>query len=393
MTAGASKNIVRVIARLNIGGPAIHTVLLSSELNKRGCRDVLVCGTVDDSEGDMMYLARENNVAPIVIPQLCREISPMRDIKSFAALYSIMRRERPDIVHTHTAKAGTLGRLAALCAGVPVKVHTFHGHVFDGYFSPMKARVFLLIEKFLALFTNKVVVVSELVKNEIVNTLKVTTESKCVVVPLGFDLSRFLECEKASGAFRKELGLGSDTVLVGIVGRLVPIKNHKMFLDVAKKIMTKNPGAKIRFVIIGDGECADGLKAQAKSLDLEKHVIFTGWKRDLAAVYADLDIVALTSLNEGTPVSIIEAMASRKPVIATDVGGVGDLIVQGENGYLVKSGDAEGFADKLSDLIRNADKRASFGTSGRDHVRQKYSKERLVNDIESLYEECLKKAH
>jgi len=387
-----SKKIVRIIARLNIGGPSIHTVLLSSELNKRGHRDVLVCGKVNDSEGDMMYLARDYNVTPIVVPDLGREISLIKDFKAFITLFSLLMRERPDIVHTHTAKAGTLGRLAAICAGVPIKVHTFHGHIFDGYFSPMKARAFLLIERFLALFTDRVIAVSELVKDEIVNKLKVTEDSKCVVVPLGFELGRFLECEKRRGAFRKELNVGPDALLVGIVGRLVPIKNHTMFLGVAKNIIDKkiNPG--IKFVIIGDGECAGDLKKQVQKHGLENGVLFTGWRQDLASVYADLDVIALTSLNEGTPVSIIEACACAKPVIATDVGGVRDIVAQGENGYLAASNDVEDFSNKLADLLCDEGTRARFGSRGRELVRTKYSKERLVKDIESLYDDCLEKA-
>ena len=389
MDITTSKKILRIIARLNIGGPAIHTVLLSSELSKRGYRDILVCGKVDDSEGDMMYLAAENGVEPIVISELGREISTIKDFKSFIALFLIMRREKPDIVHTHTAKAGTLGRMAAICAGVPIKIHTFHGHVFDGYFSPMKARVFLAIEKFLAIFTDRVITVSALVRDEIVNKLKVVKASKCVVVPLGFELNRFLQCENHKGAFRRELNIGPNTLLIGIVGRLVPIKNHKMFLDAVKNISHKNTNLGVKFVIIGDGECAFSLKKYSQEQGIENDVIFTGWKKDLASVYADLDVVALTSLNEGTPVSLIEAMACAKPVIATDVGGVKDIVIDGENGFLVKSNDIEGFSDKLIDLLSDKAKRDRFGMCGRESVKTKYSKERLVKDIEVLYEECL----
>lgn len=384
------KKIVRIIARLNIGGPSIHTVLLSSELTKRGHRDLLVCGKVSDSEGDMIYLAKDKNITPLIISDMARDISPLKDLKAFFALLGILRRERPDIVHTHTAKAGTLGRLAAICAGVPIRVHTFHGHVFDGYFNPVKARIFLTIERTLALFTDRVITVSECVRKEIVDKLKIVRSDKCVVVPLGFELDRFLTCEKLRGGFRQELGIGPDVLLIGIVGRLVPIKNHVMFLDAASKIVSKDIPEKVKFVIIGDGECAGHLKDYARRLRLQDDILFTGWRHDLAPVYADLDIVALTSLNEGTPVSIIEAMASGRSVVATDVGGVRDLVASGENGYLVRSNDVDGFAGKLIDLIRNADTRARFGARGRLSVKDRYSKERLVNDIESLYEECLR---
>lgn len=384
------KKIVRIIARLNVGGPAIHTVLLSEALNRGGYVDILVIGSVSESEGDMSYFAEQKNVKPVVIPEMKRDISFVDDIKAFFQLCSIIRKERPDIVHTHAAKAGTLGRLAAIVSGVPVKIHTFHGHVFDGYFSPFKAKIFLTIERFMALFTDRVITVSDAVRDEIVHKLKVTSDKKCVVIPLGLELDPFLGCEKRSGILRKEFGIGDDVVLVGIIGRLVPIKNHKMFSDAAKMIIDNRPAKGIKFLIIGDGEMRPWLEDYTNKLGIEQNVIFTGWRKDLAPVYSDLDIVALTSLNEGTPVSLIEAMASAKPVIATDVGGVRDIVIDGENGFLVKSNDVGGFSDKLIDLLSDKAKRDRFGMCGRESVKMKYSKERLVKDIESLYEECLR---
>ncbi len=383
--------VLRIIARLNIGGPAIHTITLTSELNKRGFSDTLVCGKVNDSEGDMAYLAEEKGVKPIVIHNLGREISVLKDLKAFLKLVSIMYRERPDIVHTHTAKAGTLGRIAAICTGVPVRFHTFHGHVFDGYFSPRKAKAFLLIERFLALFTDRVITVSESVKNEIVNKLKVTDDSKCVIVPLGFDLDTFLKSGEKKGLFRKKIGTDDETLLIGIVGRLVPIKNHAMFLDVACKVKDRVKKMKIKFIIVGDGELKGQLKKRAADMGLEEEVLFTGWVEDLASVYADLDVVTLTSLNEGTPVSLIEAMACGKPVMATNVGGVRDLVKEEMNGLLVKSGDVGAFADKLISLLESPDRREHLGENGRRSVIDKYSKERLVGDIESLYRDLMRR--
>lgn len=384
------KKIVRIISRLNVGGPAIHTILLSEELNKGGYRDILVCGRVSESEGDMGYFARERNVDPLVIPELKRDISLADDLKAFCKIYSIIKREKPDIVHTHAAKAGTLGRLAALLCGVPVKMHTFHGHIFDGYFSPFKAKVFLAIERFLALFTDRVITVSEAVRHEIADKLKVAHPSKCVIVPLGLELGKFFDCEKERGKFRNELGLSGATLLVGIVGRLVPIKNHEMFLNAAKKILEMKPSPDIRFIVVGDGELKGHLESYAARLGLGSHVIFTGWRKDLAGVYADLDIVALTSLNEGTPVSLIEAMASGRPVISTKVGGVQDLVTEGLNGYLVPSQDTSVFVQRLSMLMTDGPKRRQFGLCGREKVGHKFSKERLVRDMKSLYAECLK---
>lgn len=384
--------IVRIIARLNIGGPAIHTVLLSSELNKISLyKDILICGKVNNCEGDMSYLAAEKGVTPIILPQLSRDISIYDDFVVFLKLYSILRRERPDIVHTHTAKAGALGRAAAILAGVPVKIHTFHGHIFDGYFSPWKAKAFLLIERFLAIFTDRVITVSESVRDEIVDKLKVAPRGKTLVIPLGFDLDNFLRCENKRGSFLKKNGIDSDTLLVGIVGRLVPIKNHKLFLEAARKVLDKKGGTlKVKFVIIGDGELRDDIHKHARLLGLEKDVLFTGWISDLAEAYADMDIVVITSLNEGTPVSLIEAMASARPVIATDVGGVKDLVIDGENGFLARTNDAESLSNKILMLLNDAGKRERFGARGRELVREKYSKKRLIGDIERLYERVLK---
>ena len=382
--------IVRVVTRLNIGGPAIHVILLSRGLRDRSHTDILICGKESDSEGNMRHLAEAHNIDPVEIPELEREPSFTKDIKAFLKLYRIMRRERPDIVHTHMAKAGTLGRAAAICAGVPIRVHTFHGHVFDGYFSPVKARIFLFIERFLAIFTTRLVAVSVSVREEIVDKLRVVRGDKCVVIPLGLDLAAFFACAKKQGRFRKELGIGGDTILVGIVGRLVPIKNHTMFLDSVKRLIDSGVCDKVRFLVIGDGELRQTLEAYADNIGVRAYVVFTGWRKDLAMVYADLDVVALTSLNEGTPVSIIEAMAAARPVVATDVGGVRDLICDGKNGYLVASGDITEFSGKTALLIRDRALRDKMGEAGRGSV-ARFSKERLVKDVESLYKGLLSK--
>lgn len=383
--------VLRIITRLNIGGPAIHAILLSSSLNDGGVyKNVLVTGCVSESEGDMADFARAKGVDPIVIPDLVREMSVKKDLKAFRDIYRLIKKERPDIVHTHMAKAGALGRLAAIFAGVPVKVHTFHGHVFDGYFNPVKAKIFVLIEKFLALFTDKVIMVSERVKDDIVKRLKVVSDSKSVVIPLGLELDRFAACESEKGSFRKLLGVSSDTLLVGIIGRLVPIKNHRMFLEAAAGIKDSPLWPRVKFVVVGDGEMRDQLEEYAEKLGIKDKLIFTGWIEDLVPVYADLDVVALTSLNEGTPVSLIEAMASGRAVVSTDVGGVADLVKDGYNGLLVKIDDVEDFSFKLLRLLENQNMRTEFGIRGRELVREKYSKSRLVKDIKNLYEECLK---
>jgi glycosyltransferase involved in cell wall biosynthesis len=384
--------ILRIITRLNIGGPAIHTIILSRAFNRKAqYENILVCGSTNKPEGNMDHLLKICGVSPSVIPAMRREISFGNDIKSLISLYLIIKKERPQIVHTHTAKAGTLGRIAAIFAGVPIKIHTFHGHVFDGYFNPLKARLFIFIEKMLIPFTNRLIAVSESVRDELIDILDINDKNKIVVIPLGLELDRFLECEKRKGAFRKELGIREDVAVVGIVGRLVPIKNHKMFLDAAKIAVKDAPSGSIKFVIVGDGESRSTLEEYAKKEGLSGDVIFTGWREDLTYVYADMDIVALTSLNEGTPVSIIEALAAARPVISTSVGGVKDLIKDGVNGLLVRSNDHAELAKKISGLLADPLRRARLGANGRDSVMARYSKSRLVGDMESLYEGCLEK--
>ena len=396
--------IVRIIARLNIGGPARNAVLLAEGFNGDGFKTCLVAGSPEIAEGDMSYFALEKGIKPVIINELTRSISPLKDIKALWEIYRIIKKEQPDIVHTHTAKAGTLGRIAAILYNIPLtltlspkgrgckkvlSVHTFHGHVFDGYFGSMATKVFIAIERLLARFTTKVVAVSNSVANDVSMRYNITPKEKIEVIPLGFDLGRFLKAGENRGKLKKELGLPSDVLLVGIVGRLVPIKNHKMFLDVAKKLTAQSSQLKAKFIIVGDGELRDDLENYAAELGIKDKVIFLGWRRDLENIYADLDVVCLTSLNEGTPVSLIEAMASARPVVATDVGGVRDIVKNGGNGLLVSSGDVLGFSKALFKMLEDREKRLEMGRRGREFVAENFTKERLIEDMKSLYEGLL----
>ncbi|MBT3367815.1 MAG: glycosyltransferase, partial [Nitrospina sp.] len=306
--------ILRFIARLNIGGPSIHVHLLTTGLDRKRFYSTLITGKISPTEGNMGYLFESANEKPIIIEELQREISPLMDIKAFLRIFGVLKREAPDIVHTHTAKAGTSARLAAIIynrfsGGRTKAVHTFHGHVFSGYFSPSKSLMFILIERLLARKTDVVVAISKTQKADLAHRFHIAPAEKIRVIPLGFDLAPFLRGSQNKGRFRKALGTGEDTLLVGIVGRLVPIKNHFLFLDMARIFMNENKNVDVRFVLVGDGELRGKLETHAENMGLKNHVIFCGWRRDLPEVYADLDILALTSKNEGTPVSIIEAMA------------------------------------------------------------------------------------
>ncbi|MBU1006932.1 MAG: glycosyltransferase family 4 protein [Candidatus Omnitrophica bacterium] len=391
--------ILRIIARLNIGGPARNAVLLtegfstssaSGGLRSNNIETVLVCGEVAKGEGDMMWLAREKGINPVIVPELGRELSFINDWVAFWKIYGIICREKPDIIHTHTAKAGTLGRLAGVVYNIlrllrfarndrtVVLVHTFHGHVLHSYFGRVKSFVFIWIEKILALFTDKIITVSSNLERELSGIFRIAHEKKFSVVELGFELDGLLKMPAKSG---------TDCINIGIVGRLVPVKNHRMLLRALKRV--KGEGCRVKLIVIGDGELRAELEAYARELGIYDIVEFRGWVKDLREVYGDLDIVVLTSLNEGTPVSLIEAMAAARPVVATRVGGVGDVVSDGKNGYLVKSGDVEGFAEKLSELIKDRDKRLKFGEEGRRSVKDRFSKDRLIKDVKELYNNIL----
>ena len=402
--------IVRVIARLNVGGPAKHVAWLTAGLRDSDWDSVLVAGSVPPGEDDMGYFAADLGVQPIVIPEMSREIS-LKDGKSIWKLYRLFQREQPDVVHTHTAKAGTVGRIAGLLyrwltpatlIGRPRRcafVHTYHGHIFHGYYGPLKTRVFLNIEKALArLITDKILVVSEQQRHEIHETFGVGRAEQFVVIPLGLDLSSFNERDKRREMFRAELGIKSDEILVGIVGRLTEIKNHELFLNAVERFKADNPGSKVKFVVIGDGTLRAGLERLASSLDIGSDVIFVGGRRDPENFYAGLDIVALTSNNEGTPLTLIEAMANGIPVVSTSVGGVVDLLGRPETpsrpgvpyqtcprGISVTPSDAAGFAAALKCLVEDPVLRKEVGSRGLEFVKRHYSKDRLFDDIRALY--------
>ena len=405
--------VLRIIARLNVGGPARHVVWLTRGLKDMGCDTLLVAGVVPPGEEDMSYFAEAAGVEPFIIREMSREVS-LKDSLTTWRLFRLMLRERPDIVHTHTAKAGTVGRVAGLMyrfatptilLGRPRRclfVHTYHGHVFHSYYSPLKTRAFLNIERLLArLATHRIIVVSRQQQREINENFRVGRREQFSVVPLGIDLSAYENWQARRPRLRAELKASEAHVLVGIVGRLTEIKNHAMFLQAAarlKELMSGNVAARrVRFVIVGDGNLRGKLESQAASLGLGEDVLFLGTRADPADFYPAFDILALTSLNEGTPLTLIEGMANSRPVIATDVGGVVDLVgapvseMDGyalcERGLLVKSEDIEGFARGLARLIEDEALRRELGKRGREFVLQHHSKERLVSDIAGLYQE------
>jgi glycosyltransferase involved in cell wall biosynthesis len=321
VTTAEPIRVLRAITRLNIGGPAIHAILLTRALDDgRLFQSTLVTGTTAPHEGNMADVAHAHHVQPTLLPALGREISPLDDLVSLAHMVQLVRAVRPDVVHTHMAKAGTIGRLAARICRVPLVVHTYHGHVFHGYFSPRKTRIVVTIERVLGRMTDQIVVLGERQRAEIASFGVAPRHGASLVpIPLGLELQPFLEAEHYHGELRAQLGLDQDAPLVGIVGRLVPIKAHQDFLEAAVAICQAKPGT--QFLIVGDGERRQELQHLAEKLGVSSAVHFLGWRRDLPRVYADLDAVVLTSRNEGSPVVLIEALAAARPVVATAVGG------------------------------------------------------------------------
>ncbi len=399
--------VLRIIARLNVGGPARHVVWLTSGLEREGFETLLVSGVLPPGEDDMSYLAAGAGVTPLIVSEMSREIS-LKDALTAWKIYRLMVREHPDIVHTHTAKAGSVGRVAGLLyrwmtpatlIGRPRRcrfVHTYHGHVFHSYYGPAKTRLFLAIEKLLArLATDRIVVVSEQQRREINEEFGVGRREQFAVVPLGIDLNPYANWEEKRASFRQQLNARPDEFLIGIVGRLTEIKNHKLFLEAAA-VLKKISRSRLRFVIIGDGALRQQLESQAEALAVKDDVLFLGTRNDPENFYPALDVIALTSLNEGTPLSLIEGMANARPAIATAVGGVVDLFggvaakerdgyTVCERGVLVASGDAEGFARGLAHLIEDETLRRDLGERGREFVNKNYAKERLLADISNLY--------
>jgi glycosyltransferase involved in cell wall biosynthesis len=379
--------VVRVLSRLNIGGPAIHVITLTAGLDPARFDSLLVTGTENAGEGSMLDLAVSQGVRPVVIPEIVGEAQFRgRDVTALLALYRLIRARRPHIVHTHTAKAGFIGRLAARLAGVPIIVHTFHGHVLHGYYGAGKTRLLRRMEQMLAGLTDQIIAVSEQVKRDLI-AYRVARADKIRVIPIGLDLRTFLDDSTPRGELRREIGLTNGAPLVGIVGRIFPIKNHRLFLDAAAAVAAEERTA--RFVVVGDGILRAAMEQHARAIGIADRVVFTGWRRDLARIYADLDVLVVSSNNEGTPVSAIEAMAAGRPVVATSVGGLPDLISDGKTGRLVPPRDVDALKAAVLELLRDRPHARAIGQTARAKVRKGFAAERLIADVHGLYTELL----
>lgn len=371
--------VMRIIARLNIGGPAIHVSLLTQRLDRTQYDTRLVVGNISADEGDMTYYAESLGVQPDVVPNLQREVNPIQDVRVLLAIYRLMREYQPHVVHTHTAKAGFIGRLAAKLAGVPVIVHTFHGHVFKGYFGPAKTQVFLWLERWAARYSDTIITLTDSLRRELSEEYRITRKSRMTVLPLGLDLEAFARVERKTGAFLRAWGIPEDAPVVGIVARMAPVKNHALFVEAARLIHDQRPA--VRFVVVGDGDTRAEIEAQVARYGLTDVFTFTGWLQGTPDVYADLDVKVITSHNEGTPVTLIEALTAGCPVVSTDVGGVGELLEGGTFGALVPAGDAEAVAGAVLETLDNP----PDPELARRAMIHRYGIDRLVRDIQSLY--------
>ena len=392
--------VLRIINRFNLGGPTYNVAYLSKFLSSN-YETLLVGGQKDESEDSSEFILEKYDLKPIIVDEMMRELDIKNDWKAYWKIRKIIEEYKPDIVHTHAAKAGTVGRLAAYHCKVPVIIHTFHGHVFHSYFGKLKTLFFKTIERFLAARSTVIIAISEKQKEELSLIHKIAKPEKFRIVRLGFDLQKFQDqqAEKRK-SFRDKYLLDEEEIAIGIIGRLVPVKNHHLFFDAIKHVAA-NTHKKVRAFIIGDGEsreellqyCTDSqlkyvefLKVEEKSL-----VTFTSWIKDVDWALAGLDIVCLTSFNEGTPVSLIEAQAANKPIVSTKVGGIENVVLENETAFLHVIDDTQGFNSSLLKLVDNELLRQQMSKKGWEFVRDNYHYTRLVRDMESLYDELLSK--
>ncbi len=390
--------VLQIINRLNLGGPTFIAGYLTAYLGP-DYETKLIAGQKDDSEESSEFILRNMGIEPIYIDNMRREISWKNDRAAYLQIDKIVKEFKPDIIHTHAAKAGTLGRLAAINNNIPVALHTFHGHVFEGYFGKLKTEIFLRIERYLASKTSGIIAISNAQKEELVRKFKITTAEKSFVIPLGIELEKFQtnQAEKRT-SFRSKYNLSEDTIAIGIIGRIVPIKNHKLFLDAWKNILIKTT-KKIHAFVIGDGEDRDPVIDYCRQLNLGFNTVdnlestntltFTSWIIDIDIAVAGLDIIALTSNNEGTPISLIEAQAAGKAIVSTNVGGIQDIVIEGETALLSPKGDFESLSINLLEIIENESLRKKMQLKSPVFAKSKFGFMRMVEDHRILYTELL----
>jgi len=383
--------IVRILNRFNVGGPTYNVAYLTKYISPN-YTTVLVGGQKNDNEASSEYILQQLNISYTIIPEMRRSIGIWSDIQALRRIIRILKTEKPDIVHTHAAKAGTLGRIAAWYCGVPYIYHTFHGHVFHSYFNPIITKIFIVIEKFLASRCTAIVAISELQKHELGTVFSICSPQKIEIIPLGFDLEKFTQnLDEKRKQFRQTYSIADNEIAIGIVGRLVPIKNHPLFIEAFSQCLAKTTKS-IRAFIIGDGEIRAQLEELWNSLEADIHtskLTFTSWIQDVDVVYAGLDIVCLTSHNEGTPVSLIEAQAAGKPIVSTNVGGIQNIVEENKTALLTTNTVTD-FTEKLLQIIENDELRETMSAYSQTFSTEKFSYKRLCLDMEGMYEKYMR---
>ncbi|MBN1561020.1 glycosyltransferase family 4 protein [candidate division KSB1 bacterium] len=374
--------VLNIQSRICIGGPAIQIELVAKYLDRSRFDMCFLGGSIEKGETSRFHDIQKTGVKIELIDIMQRSTHLLNDILSVWRIYRYIRKEKPDIVHTHTAKAGAVGRLAAFIAGTPVILHTFHGHSFANYFSRPITTFFILIERILAKISTRIIAISQLQKRDLTEIYKIAHADHVAVIKIGLELEPYLMSDK-TGDLKRSLRLANDAILVGTVGRLVPIKNFAMVLRVLATLRRRDP--RVHLCIAGDGPERHRLEELAKELDLHQAVHMLGWIFDMPSFYAGIDIFALTSLNEGTPVSILEAMASRCPIVTTSVGGVPDVIKNNVTGYCCASNDVISMSNHINSIISNRNMARDICETARQFVIQEYSKENFISEIDNLY--------
>jgi glycosyltransferase involved in cell wall biosynthesis len=392
--------ILRVLNRTNLGGPVYNATFLSALLDDN-FETLLISGVPNEDELEYNDFVTKYNIQYKQIQHLEREISFTKDYKAFKEIRKIVKEFKPHIIHTHAAKAGLVGRLVAIYSRTPIVLHTFHGHVFHNYFGKLKTKFYILLERFLAKCTTGIITISALQKNDLVNIYKIAPAHKTFLIPLGLDLDPFYtNQENKRKIFREKFFIKENEIVIGIIGRLVPVKNHSLFINGIAEVLQKTK-KKIRVLIIGDGDERQNIIQQLTQLNISYNYFpknkapqlctLTSWLTQMDEVYAGLDIIALTSLNEGTPVSLIEAQAACKPIVTTNVGGVSDIVLENDTAFITPSEDIHAFANAILKLTEYDELRNEMGKNGFNHVKGKFDKMRLAADMQKLYKSLLEK--
>lgn len=390
--------VLRILNRLIVGGPLLNASYLTKYMEPE-FETMLVVGEKEAHEKDASYFTDQLGIKPVYVPEMGRSISPLKDYGAYKKIKQLIREFKPDIVHTHAAKPGAIGRMAAAAMKVPVIVHTYHGHVFHSYFNSAKTKAFINIERYLGKKSSAIIAISKQQHKELVTDFRIAPAEKFRIIPLGLDLDKFASGNDVKRqSFRAAYGISDDTVVITITGRMVPVKNHELFLQGIQYLL-RHSEKKIKAFIVGDGETRNAIEAMAKELRIgfstekddlhEEPLVFTSWRSDIDVINAGSDIITLTSFNEGTPVSLIEAHAAGKPVVSTRVGGIEAVVDEKVTGLLSAVNDVQGYCDNLLQLVSNDIQRVQFGEVAAAKVKEKYSYHRLVRDMKGLYGELL----